>query len=794
MIFTRIFLFLIIAFATTIQINAQTIENQSVLTIKKIMQGEKFVGYSPTNIKWSDDSKTIYFDWNPDRELLRSRYKINIDNPQNIQKVGFEELRAMSNNGTWNKNYTQKVYSKNGDIFLYNLTTNITRQITNTLNNEYYTYFSADEKYIIYTADNNVFLWNIATGTTEQITDFRKGNEKSEFSRLEYQEWLYQDQMQYFEVLRERKAKRDLQTQQRDTLRPERPLSIFYGEKRISNINVSRDLNFITFRLTKSANGNGTDYMDYVTESGYANNRGARVKVGTPQETYETGIYDRNRDTFYMIDITKIDGIYDKPAYMESYHNDTSAYNSKFEKPRSVIIHGPFYSPKGTNALLDIRAMDNKDRWLMNLDLATGKMMLLDRQHDDAWIGGPGIGGWDYYPGNLGWISDKVFFYQSEESGFSHLYSMNVKTKAVKQLTEGEFEIIEAKLSKDKKTFFITSNKESAHEHHFYKMPSKGGKMQKITTQKGGNEISMSPNEKWLAIRHSTSNSPWELYLMKNESGATVQKITASMTEEFQTYNWRKPEIVQFKAEDGANVPARIYKPKNPNGAAVIFVHGAGYLQNVHEWWSNYYREYMFHNLLTDNGYTVLDIDYRASEGYGRDWRTAIYRHMGGKDLSDQVDGAKYLVESHGIDTERVGIYGGSYGGFITLMAMFNESETFKSGAAIRSVTDWAHYNHPYTNNILNTPVMDSIAYRKSSPIYFAEGLKGDLLILHGMVDNNVQFQDVVRLSQRLIELGKDNWEMAVYPVEPHGFREPSSWTDEYKRIFRLFQTTINNE
>jgi dipeptidyl aminopeptidase/acylaminoacyl peptidase len=138
-----------------------------------------------------------------------------------------------------------------------------------------------------------------------------------------------------------------------------------------------------------------------------------------------------------------------------------------------------------------------------------------------------------------------------------------------------------------------------------------------------------------------------------------------------------------------------------------------------------------------------------------------------------------------------MGIYGGSYGGFITLMAMFTSPDTFKAGAALRSVTDWAHYDHGYTSNILNQPTQDPIAYRRSSPIYFAEGLKGHLLIPHGMVDVNVHFQDVVRLAQRLIELGKDNWEMAIYPVEDHAFVEPSSWTDEYKRILKLFNQTL---
>ncbi|MDH5599373.1 MAG: prolyl oligopeptidase family serine peptidase, partial [Cyclobacteriaceae bacterium] len=208
-------------------------------------------------------------------------------------------------------------------------------------------------------------------------------------------------------------------------------------------------------------------------------------------------------------------------------------------------------------------------------------------------------------------------------------------------------------------------------------------------------------------------------------------------------------------------------------------------------WWSSYFREYMFHNLLADKGYTILDIDYRGSAGYGRDWRTGIYRHMGGKDLTDQVDGVKHLIENYQIDPKRVGIYGGSYGGFITLMGMFTEQETFAAGAALRSVTDWAHYNNGYTSNILNTPVQDSLSYRKSSPIYYAEGLQGALLICHGMVDTNVHFQDVVRLAQRLIELGKENWEFAVYPVENHGFIEPSSWTDEYSRILKLFEENL---
>ena len=137
---------------------------------------------------------------------------------------------------------------------------------------------------------------------------------------------------------------------------------------------------------------------------------------------------------------------------------------------------------------------------------------------------------------------------------------------------------------------------------------------------------------------------------------------------------------------------------------------------------------------------------------------------------------------------KRIGIYGGSYGGFITLMALFTESPHFGAGAALRSVTDWAHYNQGYTSNILNLPQNDTLAYRQSSPIYYAEGLQDPLLMAHGMVDTNVHFQDIIRLTQRFIELGKTRWELAAYPVEDHAFVRPSSWADEYRRIYELFE------
>lgn len=766
--------------------------NRSSLKIPQIMQGEAFVGYLPESIRWGADSRTVYFSWNPDGDTLRSTYRTAVGEPEPV-KVSDEELKAMPGRGTYDSDRSHMVYSKNGDLYLMEMSNGNIRQLTNTVKAESSPSFSGDDKFVVYESEDNLYSWEIATGAIEQLTNFIKGNKRSQKSSEGQKKWLEDQQLELFEVLSERKAESEARRRQREQLNPDRPVEIYFGSKRIGGFEITPDLRFVTYRLTTTVDDKIAEMPQYVTESGYAEMARTRAKVGDIQDTYDSYVYDRQRDTFYTINVKDIPGIKEKPAYLFEYHEGEEEFIREYEHPRDVLVLGPYFSEDG-QAVVVVRSLDNKDRWIMQLDLESGDLNLLDRQRDEAWVGGPGVVGWNFSGGTIGWLPDNEHIYfQSEATGFSHLYLLNVKTGDKKALTNGKFEILSAQLSNDGSTFYITSNKESPHQHHFYHMPAMGGELKQITRRTGGHEIDISPDEQYLAVRFSASNRPWELYLMKNEAGAEMNQVTESTTDAFESYEWRKPEIVNFRASDGAQVPARIYRPENPveNGPAVIFVHGAGYLQNVHEWWSSYYREYMFHNILVDNGYTVLDIDYRASDGYGRDWRTAIYRHMGGKDLSDQVDGAKYLVDAWDVDPDRIGIYGGSYGGFITLMALFTSPGTFKSGAALRSVTDWAHYNHGYTSNILNTPTSDSIAYQRSSPINFAEGLEDQLLILHGMEDSNVHFQDVVRLAQRLIELGKDNWEFAVFPLESHGFVEPSSWTDEYKRIFRLFQQTL---
>jgi len=316
-----------------------------------------------------------------------------------------------------------------------------------------------------------------------------------------------------------------------------------------------------------------------------------------------------------------------------------------------------------------------------------------------------------------------------------------------------------------------------------------------LTDLGGVEDFSLSPNGQQLLVRHSRAYLPPQLSVL-DASGGTPKQLTDTRREAFKSRDWMQPEYVQVPSKHGAGtIWGKYYGPKQPEAGKkypiVMFVHGAGYLQNIDDRWPEYFREQMFHNLLVEKGYIVLDLDYRGSEGYGRDWRTAIYRNMGHPELEDYLDGLDWLAANKQGDKDRAGIYGGSYGGFMAFMALFRAPGTFKAGAALRPVTDWSQYNHEYTSNILNTPELDPEAYQVSSPINYADKLQDHLLIAHGMIDDNVFFKDSVVLTQRLIELRKDKWEIAPYPLERHSFTHADAWYDEYRRILELFERTL---
>ena len=790
------------------------------LTIDNIMRGPELVGYEPRAVRWSQDSQRVFFQWKQANEPQAKdfdTYVVNRDG-SGLRKLSDDEAKeAAPNSGELSKDKRSTVFADGGDIFLYDHSAGRRQQLTRTSDTESNPHFTKDQKRVYFTRSGNLFVIGLESGSLIQLTDIRpaaagaqtasavgqgaaaaqarRGRDQAQTGTAS-QEFLKKEERELLDVIKRRAERREEEEKKRKAENPRAPLNLT-ARQSVTNLRLTPDERFVIASVNESREGSKSSIVpNYVTESSYTEDIPARPNVGDVQGMSKMAIIAVETGAVKWVDHGQ-----KQPADPASSGSASSSSPSQQSRARTVTgrredsgperdvqLSMPVWSEDGNKAVMMARSGDNKDRWIFALDPETGKTRVLDSIHDDAWVGGPGSG-------TLGWLGDnETIFYQSERDGYSHLYTVSYQEGGEpKQLTSGKFEVVRTVLAEDKKRFFLTTSEEHPGERQLYIMSVNGGPGTRITGASGNHAAQISPDEEMIATIYSFSNKPPELYVQKNSAGSEMTRVTTSPSAEFSSYKWVEPQIVTFKARDGAEVYARLYKPKNfrKGGPAVLFVHGAGYLQNVHRWWSSYYREYMFHHVLMEQGYVVMDIDYRASAGYGRDWRTAIYRHMGGKDLGDNVDGARWLVKEHGVDPKRIGLYGGSYGGFITLMALFTEPDVFAAGAALRPVTDWSHYNHPYTSDILNLPQNDAEAYRRSSPIYFAQNLKGALLICHGMVDVNVHFQDTVRLTQRLIELRKENWEVAIYPVEDHGFVEPTSWADEYKRILKLFDTNL---
>ena len=752
------------------------------LTIPNIMKGEELVGSQPSSVRWSADGRKLYFRWKKSGDTSEDLYALIPPDPTPIKitreemlklppvsaggggRYRFAGMGMFGDEVRFDKRRTRALVAENGGLNLLDLRTGKARPLVRLDERAAGARFTFDEKKVSFMFGDNLFVLSLEDGSLRQMTSFSRKKPPQESKPDQIGAWYGEQQKALF--LEFSQSHRDFgrfQGFQRQAGPPpqRKPLFLEEGQNPVGMELAPDEKRVVFFMAEEKPGTKSTVVPSYVTPSGYTETIPSHTKAAEPSFVLKAGIMSAESGEVKWVDYG--------------------------QGQRPVTPGATFWSPDGKACLLSASAADRKDAWLFRLDLETAKTTVVEQVHDEAWVGPLGLTDIQWHP------TGRTIYYVSEKSGFAHIYRCAPDGRDKAQLSDGRFEVQDIQLSADGRRLYFHSNETHPGEQHFYVMPAQGGPRTRLTAGGGQDQVALSPDERFLAVLSSTSNEPPELFLQANKPGAVPRRITLSTTDVFRTYPWAKPEVLSFKARDGVDVYARLFQPKtwSAHHPAVIFIHGAGYLQNAHKGWSEYFREYMFHNFLAEKGYLVFDVDYRGSSGYGRDFRTGIYRRMGGKDLDDIVDAARYLVKTYGAGPDRIGVYGGSYGGFLTLMALFKEGDVIQAGAALRPVSDWAHYHAYYTMDILNLPQQDPEAYKQSSPIYFAEGLKGALLICHGLVDTNVHFQDTVRLVQRLIELGKDNWQVAFYPVEDHSFHNSASWTDEYKRIFDLFEKNL---
>lgn len=754
-------------YVAIIAVALSSIAHSQNLTVREIMAEPSIAGQRVEGEKLSPDGQKVIFLWNAEGKLPRDLYMVDANGgtpqiilklsdlppapprPERENKLDYglntrdEFVRARENalgNFEWSPDSKRLLFTQNGDLFVFPLGGK-PKRYTKTQAPEFGARFIDNDR-IIYLQSGNFFVLNITDATITQLT---------------------------------READ------------PARFISVGGGV-------VSKDGKMVAYTVSDSSKFRPLIVPNYQGEFTEA----PTFRRGWSEQKLFVTATDGSRDTPFEIKLPKQEGV------------------GNFRQIR--------WAADSRSLIVDRVDKDTKRRQLFYVYNAASKdesIITVDDDTDPKWQA-PKSAIFEPHP-----TDPFQLFFCSEKTGFNHFYLAKLETQTregdtvngtrvlpptisvtgnakVKQITTGNWQAEWAKWTPDGKNIvFISTEGNTAQRRFFhydmekqlhFELGSVGDGM--ITNP----QIAEQGEQPMMIFGFSKWNAPEELYSMPacfNCRGikGSVQ-LSKTTPEAFMRRAWNAPKFIDIPSRDGKLIKSKIYLPAGHDAKKkypmAIFVHGAGYLQNTINGWNNYYREFMFNQMLTQKGYVVLDIDFRGSAGYGRDWRTDVYDFLGGKDFDDHIDAIDYMVKNYGVNQSKIGVYGGSYGGFMAGMLAMRAPERIAAAAALRPVFDWKNYyasSPGYTAQRLGFPDKNPEAYKRSSPIAYADKLERPLLILHGMADDNVHVQDSVQLVEKLIRLGKTQYfDIMFYPSENHGFVRPESWADEYERIFALFE------
>jgi dipeptidyl aminopeptidase/acylaminoacyl peptidase len=746
------------------------------LTVKDIMREPSLAGMRPESEKLSPDGKKVVYAWNADGKEPRNLYIVDSDGTNSQILVNAEA------------NYEQRTLppASRLDYGLLVRDDFVKAREKNLGGVE----FSPDSKRILFLQNTDIYVLDLENkeAKTRRIT--RTQGVEAGARWLSNDAILYSSSGNYFVL----NLKETSLVQVTKEANPVAFLTIF-------NVNPTKDGRLIAYVLSDGSKQKALFVPNYLDEFVQANS----TRRGFTEQKIFVTLADGSREKPFEVNLPKSEGV--------------------------GFIRGLRWAADNSSLVVDRVDKDLKRRQLFYVHDVGSKgeqTILVTEESDEKWIA------------SLSSLvepnpkNDAQILFGSERDGFNHLYLATLErakkepnptgeirqenpsdagfTSKVKteRLTSGKWQVEWAKwLSTGSKIVFSSTESGTAtREFYFYdlqlyekedfftgKASESGMKINPQISERGDGT---------LLFEFSRWSMPTELSTTKINSQNQVPRIITNTTPAtFNQIKWNEPKFVDIPTRDGKVVKSKVYLPENfaQNRAKrifpmVIFVHGAGYLQNTINGWNNYYREFMFNEMLTQKGYVVLDIDYRGSAGYGRDWRTDVYDFLGGKDYDDHLDAIDYAVKNYAVDAKKIGVYGGSYGGFMAEMMAFR-TDKIAAAAALRPVADWKNYyasSPVYTAERLGFPDKNVEGYKRSSPIAYADGLNKPLLILHGLVDDNVPAQDSMQLIEKLMRLEKTTYfEAMLYPSESHGFTRPSSWTDEYERIFAFFEKHLKN-
>jgi len=397
-------------------------------------------------------------------------------------------------------------------------------------------------------------------------------------------------------------------------------------------------------------------------------------------------------------------------------------------------------------------------------------------------------------------VSDDLYFFadshrflwSSERTGFRHFYLYDIGGNLIEQLSHGDWEVTGLEgVDEDRGIIYFTSTEKSPMESHLYRLSIADKKITRLTQEAGTHTINLSPDAGAYADTYSNSMTPPRQDLYRSD-GSRVATINENRVAELAEYHLSPVEFFTVPADDGTPLDAMIIKPPDFDPAheypVIVWVYGGPHAQMARNVWDG--PRFLWHQMMAQKGFLIFTLDNRGSAGRGHAFETPIYHHFGKVELADQLAGVSYLKSLPYVDASRIGIWGGSFGGFMTLTALFNAGDVYKAGFASAPVTDWRQYDTIYTERYMGKPQNNPEGYEQSSPVTRAAQLKGKLLIAHGTGDDNVHFANSMELANKLIQADKYA-ELAVYPGRGHSISDPAARIQFFHRVTRFFLESL---
>lgn len=386
-----------------------------------------------------------------------------------------------------------------------------------------------------------------------------------------------------------------------------------------------------------------------------------------------------------------------------------------------------------------------------------------------------------FYPDNFSFVSDK--------SGYPHLYWYSMNGNLIKQVTSGNYEVKSfIGWNPDTNEFYYTSNEESPMRQAVYKIDRKGKKV-KLSNQQGTNSPIFSSSMKYFMNKFTSLDTPM-LITLNDNTGKVLKTLVTNdkLKEKLAGYAIPQKEFFTFKTTEGVDLNGWMMKPVNFDPSkrypVLMFQYSGPGSQQVLDKWGISWETYM-----ASLGYVVACVDGRGTGGRGSEFQKCTYLNLGVKEAKDQVEAAKYLGGLPYVDKGRIGIWGWSFGGYMTIMSMSEGTPVFKAGVAVAAPTDWKYYDTVYTERFMRTPKENAEGYKESSAFTRADKLHGNLLLVHGMADDNVHFQNCAEYAEQLVQLGKQ-FDMQVYTNRNHGIYGGNTRQHLYTRLTNFF---LNN-